>query len=374
MIIINLFSLFYLDTSKSQFFLFLIGFLLPLVNIAKDQTLFISISLELLFIIYLISISRLDAIISLLFGNSICILVMIFPILLFDTQDDFFQQLEVRINLSREGWFNKNLNIFWHFYGILSQLKNSFVFFFYLLVSVGLIFKLEIKNLLRKSSHKKPVVLLIISTTGIFSCFFTYMKTSSVFSHQFLYLLPFATILIPLFVNFLLEVKFKYNFVVFYFILYTLSIYSFYRNKNISSNIKAKLCYNEKFGFINSKKFSDVISSNLKTNDRLIVWGWDNSYYIENELMSGSRYPNIASLYDKISSVNSRNKMISKYMYDINTLKPRFIVEAVGIDEFFTKNEDEFGISRYRNVYNIIMTKYCLLEHDKYRKLFIRKN
>ena len=91
-------------------------------------------------------------------------------------------------------------------------------------------------------------------------------------------------------------------------------------------------------------------------------------------MLSGSRYPNIAALYHKISNEKIRANVINKYIFDIKTLKPRFIIEAVGKNEFFTKSQDEFGIYAYHKIYKIILSDYYLFDMDKYRKLYIRKN
>ena len=78
-------------------------------------------------------------------------------------------------------------------------------------------------------------------------------------------------------------------------------------------------------------------------------------------------------MYDKISSKKNRAVFIEKYLFDIKTLRPRFIIEAVGKNEFFTKDQEKFGVNSYPEISKLISSDYILLDNDTYRKLYIRK-
>ena len=373
-VIIYLFSCYFLNDLKSKFYLIIIGLLIPFSNIAKEQTLLISIALELLLIFYLIHLKNFEGLFILFITNLISLTTIILPIILLDKQGDFWEHLELRRNLSYEGWFNEDFNIYRHFYKILIHFSKSLICFIYVISLIGFLSIIQKKKINILINQKKIFMLTLLFLLGNFACFLTYYNTSSFFDHQLLFLFPFVTILIPLFIKFLFSIRAKYKFLLFPLLYFTSVLYLLNHNKYASNNILKQLSYDSKSNFIKSKKLSNSIALNFRINDRLIVWGWDNSYYVENELLSGSRYPNIAVLYHKISNEKIRANVINKYIFDIKTLKPRFIIEAVGKNEFFTKSQDEFGIYAYHNIYKIILSDYYLFDMDKYRKLYIRKN
>ena len=277
-VIIYLFSCYFLNDLKAKFYLIIIGILIPFSNIAKEQTLLISIALELLLIFYLIHLKNFEGLFILFISNLISLITIILPIILFDKQDDFWEHLELRRNLSYEGWFNVDFNICRHFYKILIQFHKSLICFIYIISLIGFLSIIQKKKISILINQKKIFMMTLLFLLGNFACFLTYYNTASFFDHQLLFLLPFVTILIPLFIKFLFSIKAKYKFLLFPILYITSVLYFFNLNKDSSNNILNQLSYDSKFNFIKSKKLSNSIALNFKINDRLIVWGWDNSY------------------------------------------------------------------------------------------------
>ena len=100
-----------------------------------------------LLIFYLIHLKNFEGLFILFISNLISLITIILPIILFDKQDDFWEHLELRRNLSYEGWFNVDFNICRHFYKILIQFHKSLICFIYIISLIGFLSIIQKKKI-----------------------------------------------------------------------------------------------------------------------------------------------------------------------------------------------------------------------------------
>jgi hypothetical protein len=115
------------------------------------------------------------------------------------------------------------------------------------------------------------------------------------------------------------------------------------------SNLKTKINFS-------SDSLCDLSTSNIDKKNKLFLWGWHLRKYVKFELMrsSGQITPQFA-IQDKYSH---KNKFVSHFITDLNTQKPKYIIEEFGAGHFFLSDT----------------TATSLLNISDSLSLFIKKN
>ena len=109
-------------------------------------------------------------------------------------------------------------------------------------------------------------------------------------------------------------------------------------------------------------KISKLILENSTPNDKMIIWGWANSYYLTTKLQRGSAY-----LYPQFTTKNypGSNNAIDMYYEDITRDKPKIILQLVGNDCFYFNDINKYGIEVISpKIYNYIKINYELIASD----------
>jgi len=116
--------------------------------------------------------------------------------------------------------------------------------------------------------------------------------------------------------------------------------------------------------------YAGYIKSHASTGDRMIVWGWNNAYYVETGLLPASEFLHVAQLNPNL---NMAEYATGRFVWAIDSIKPRFILELVGKDQFYTKNRNIYAISQFPEIQSRISAYYKLLSERGSERLYVRK-
>jgi hypothetical protein len=109
-------------------------------------------------------------------------------------------------------------------------------------------------------------------------------------------------------------------------------------------------------------KISKLIVENSTPNDKMIIWGWANKFYLTTKLQRGSGY-----LYPQFTTKNypGSNNVIDMYYQDITRDKPRIILQLVCNECFYFKDTNKYAIDVIsKKIYNYININYDLIASD----------
>lgn len=219
-------------------------------------------------------------------------------------------------------------------------------------------------------SFKNKTVIAFIFLNIIFA-YFSVIKSGNIFLHYILLLVIPATLLAGFFLGLIFEVfsqhrdkilKYtKYYFVV--TVVIPVIIFAIDGNCYIRD-------YLTNYSHKNISNISAAIKKYTRPDDKLAVWGYLNSIYIESELIQATREPNS---YLQITESPMQNYFTEKYCQDILTNKPPVFVDAVGKNCYFYY--DYF--QRYENfpaVKELINNNYVLKDTIDDVRIFVRKD
>jgi hypothetical protein len=104
--------------------------------------------------------------------------------------------------------------------------------------------------------------------------------------------------------------------------------------------------------------------------DRMLVWGWQNSYFVETGLLQGARYmyPVFA-----MGDYSGKEKVVRMYLRDLELLKPRVIVEWVGRDHWYFGDRRTQGLGSIPAVGEYVAAHYEIVKTVGEQRLFVRK-
>jgi hypothetical protein len=106
--------------------------------------------------------------------------------------------------------------------------------------------------------------------------------------------------------------------------------------------------------------------------DRIMVWGWENSYYIKTQTQRSSYY-----LYPQFVTdiYPMKAESIQIYLNELELLKPVVIVETVGEGRFFFEDKSQHSIEVIdMSLMDYINEHYSLTETGDNYRVFVRKN
>lgn len=117
-------------------------------------------------------------------------------------------------------------------------------------------------------------------------------------------------------------------------------------------------------------RIATALKKHSRPGDKLAVWGYLNSIYIEAELIQGTREP---YSYLQITESSLQNYFTSKYCEDIITNKPTVFADVVGKSSFFYYDSTQ----RYENypaIKELINNTYELKDTVDEVRIFVLKN
>jgi hypothetical protein len=115
-----------------------------------------------------------------------------------------------------------------------------------------------------------------------------------------------------------------------------------------------------------SRKMRDL----TQPGDRLVVWGWRNSYFVETGLLQGSRwmYPQFAT-----GSYSTKDENMRRYAEDLDTLRPKLILEWVGDDAFYFNGPRAVRMEEIPELGRRLAENYELVAVEGNQRLYLRK-
>jgi len=114
-----------------------------------------------------------------------------------------------------------------------------------------------------------------------------------------------------------------------------------------------------------------IIEQTSNKSDKIVIWGWNNKYYVAPERERGSAF-----LYPKFAFGNFNNKalVINQYIQDFGKFKPKIIIEAIGNDQFDFKDYKTQSISSVsKELGHILNKEYNLIYRENSYFIYLRK-
>ncbi len=122
-------------------------------------------------------------------------------------------------------------------------------------------------------------------------------------------------------------------------------------------------CFPNRTENLLSKRIRDISAP----GDRMLIWGWRNSYFVETGLLQGSRwmYPVFA-----IGTYSTRGDNLRRYVEDLDVLRPRFLLEWVGDDAFYFNGPRAVRMADMPEIARRVSDRYELVLVDGNQKLY----
>jgi hypothetical protein len=216
--------------------------------------------------------------------------------------------------------------------------------------------------------NKKKLILLlflvVLSLIAHYSCY----SPGNFFGHYILLLIP-ANIFLTAYAVFAIYSE-KNQAIKMLAILVSLYLMHYFYKLEFHG-WKHDYCYSKSGIFIPQQKFSNELLKESKPGDRLMIWGWNNAYYVESELHPGSRYLYNYNCNTDLSN-DHKDLLVNQYINDMLVMKPKFILELVGENQFYTNDTNKYALSKFFAIKNYVEGNYQLLGIKGEEKLYLR--
>jgi len=116
--------------------------------------------------------------------------------------------------------------------------------------------------------------------------------------------------------------------------------------------------------------FSERIREVTASGDRLLIWGWQNSYFVETGLLQGSRFIHPAFA---IGAYSTKSENVRRYAEDLDFLQPKIILQWVGDDAFYFRGRHAIQMEAIPELGRRLSENYTLLATEGNQRLFLRK-
>lgn len=364
-------SLFLFEISKKsnyyKIYLFISGLLLLLNPFIKEQSFFLSIFFFIWFSYYFIKNKDYPKVKYLIAGSFFAAILIISPFVIFNLWNDLFTYLEFLKNYSSQPIGHPDADILKKFYLFLQLLFNKEIrvvsfFSLFTAILIGINF-LRNKNYLNLCREDFLISILLFFVT----CITVYYPQNFFLHYSIYFILPLA-ILFPYIIEFVLKKNTNSVYSKLLIFLVVVSIFSYKATIPFYSFSRIDLNCNVKYYNVFTE---DLIRLKKSKNDRLLIWGWYNSYYEETGFLMGCRrlYPQ-----EILMNYTSKNEVIKEYIYDINKFKPRFIIEAIGNNKFVFNDTSTQSLRKYPEIYNLVIKQYQVKSARNNEILYIRNN
>lgn len=347
------------ETAKPAYF-FLAGVLIPLGILAKLQGLPILFSFQIILILRIFRSKYLkkSLFIGLLFGNLVSVALFIVAFQYFNVLKEFYFFYFLR-NLS----FHTSVI---SFTAVLNSLKVLFFDNFEVIFFLTLSF-LPILFFIRSFRFQKQNLLVLIEVGLLMaSSLFAIVKSGSNFYHYLFLFFP-AVLFVQCYFWEMVNPRLKFDrrFFLLVSLLLMLHFFAFY-----SLNEKKTFFFNAKNYLRSISPVSREILSRKEIGDRLIVWGWDFSYYIDTQLPQGAHLNHFPYI---IKPHKYQKQEIDRFLESLRSKRVRFLVDAVPSSIVWYRNKSELRLENYPEVSKIVRDNYDLIFEDQKIKLYLLK-
>ncbi|GAB2546779.1 hypothetical protein [Spirosoma aerophilum] len=116
---------------------------------------------------------------------------------------------------------------------------------------------------------------------------------------------------------------------------------------------------------------SSVIRAYARTDDRLVVWGWQNRYHVDTQLPQGtSENTSFRSMYPH----SLRGAYQEKYLVDIQTNRPTFFLDATGPNSLFMTDTVRYRFERFPALARYITHHYRFVGQLDQVRIYLRND
>lgn len=345
----------------------LMGLITAFISFSKEQALPISALLVLLASFHFIRTKHYHRLILFYLGGVTGLLLVFVPVLSFYGSEGIIWNFQNGIAYSRHGLTmsaaQKNKNYFLIFLNIIFLNKEYFVFSSLAFISIIIQLFFLVKKGIRNQMHFFQIACLLLTVVTLY---IIYLPKNFFFHYTIFLLVPFSWLLAWLYFTF---IPGKNKMLVIAGILSILVISKVYDNQ-------LRLFY-PLSEFISPIQFPQndtiykLIDQNSSPGDGMMIWGWDNSYYLSAELQrtTGFLYPVFATGY-----FSGKKRVADLYIKNIKEQKPEIIIELVGKNRFFFDDKEKYSIERSApELMNIIEQNYNNVAEDSNYVFYLRK-
>jgi hypothetical protein len=338
-----------------------------LLPFAKEQAVFLSLLLGVSILFILLEKRQMSASLIFILTGFLTVATLITPIIVLGRGEDLIKQVEYIIEYGRGGFGNSRSGIFDRILVVWRQIitnkgKHDLLGLF----SIGVISLFSFVFLDLKCGKgwvhgKRPffrlvVLLLIVSVYSVF-----HPKTN--YPHYQLLMVP-SLFLLGMFGAGLVSRMWKWSHRTAVLgltlaLFLSCSVRQTYRSVfDKSGNVGYRLT------------FSEYLIRHRSEGDRLLVWGWNNAYYVETGLHPASEFIHIIYLNPRLGMADYAR---GRFAISIDSVRPRFILEAVGEDQQFIRSRMTYAICNFPEIKSRMLAHYKLIMEKGGERLYVRK-
>lgn len=347
----------------------LLGIAIPAIPFAKEQALFLALLIEAIALFTLVKSGQKKGILLFLLSNALAAVVLVLPIFLFGHLDYVIEKLAIAQEYIKNGnYFNdrtwlEKMNLLW----VIFKLNESGK-----LIFGGLTGALAYVMYTRKQQQSfktipfgfmaYAVLLLLVAAYAIYA-------PNNFFWHYVILALPAGAFLLGFGIDIVVASSGRVSKALTLAALLAVGIWA-YRAEAPGYGLPNAYAYTCRGQRLNFMKFTKTIRGMAKPGDRLVIWGYNNTYYVETGLPPGARDLYIHFLNP---SYKHRGSQLAYLNTDLQKFKPKFILELVGPDQMYTTSADLYAIRNFPSIAAMIQNEYYPAQIDGNEKLYIRK-
>lgn len=347
----------------------LLGIAVPAIPFAKDQAIFIALFIESAALFAIYQRGQKKMLLLFLLSNVSAALVLIAPILLSNNLTNLITIVGIGQEYLKNGlffidrtWWEK-MNAFWF---ILYKSELSKFIFAGITGAIAYLISTRRQQLafttIPFGFMAYAVLLLLVAAYAIYA-------PNNFFWHYVILALPAGAFLLGFGIDMLVTPGGRASKALTLSALLAVGIWAL-RAEAPGYGLPNSYAYNGRGQRLNFLKFSKAIRGMAKPGDRLVIWGWNNAYYVETGLLPGARDLYIQFLNP---SYKARGSQLANFRTDLQKFKPKFILELVGADQFYTTSVDLYALRNFPDIAAMVQREYDPPCIDGNEKLYIRK-
>jgi len=350
--------------------LFFLGFLNALIIYTKEQATLIALFIGLMITIYFLSKKQYLYLIRYYIGGFVGVALLIIPLLLFFGIDEVINYYVNYWEYANYTANNQpyNLGIYHYFELYLKSLvfnRELFFLYFLILTSLGLL----IYRVFKSKQNLKATNFFIIGL-AIIILYTIYFSHNYLF-HYNLYLISVSGYLLSWLLD---NYSFNFSKIKVNLILLT-SLFFIQSNAAVEKrrlfSIVPQLCLTCSDAFIQADSVNLLLQKFTNPGDGMIIWGYENKYFVRNKLQraSGYLYPTIL-----IGDYSQKGSIIKKYQKEIMKFKPKIFIILVGKNRhwFNDVNKDSIELNA-PDLLQTVKANYNLVAKGEDYILYLRK-
>lgn len=380
MIAFYLFILILTDKNHKRLLPFMVGMVLAMVPFAKEQAIYMAFVFNVYLLVILILDKKWLSIGLLIIGNTVSVSICLLPYAIYGTFDKLIDKAILTISYSKYGLDSskgaKSLSSLLISFIHLIRVHDFRIIIFLAFASIILGFWLLFTQ--RQKYNYYHITIFIFVTIMYFTTAYSVYSPHNFFIHYNV-LFYFAGSICCAFGLYFISHFFNSDRYFYSLIILLMSAFflleKFQGKFPVGEDVIS--IYNScgKELLYNSNGLHNVMSVKLKElshrGDRLMVWGWRNSYYVENGLLPGSTDIYISSL----NPVYGDNTIaVKRFEEDMIRFKPKFFIELVGPSQFFSRDTSIYGIYNFPVIDSTLKANYHLISVKGEEKLYLSNN